>query len=175
MALSNIRLFTIGHSNSAFADFVALLRQYAIARVVDVRSAPYSTYCPYFCKPYFEAHLFSEFGIEYQFYGHVLGGRRPEVRQLADVDVPIPPEISNALTELLDMASAIRIALMCGEENPYKCHRHMILAKRLFQPDFGEARHLHIGIWHIRGDGTLEDASSTHGEKQLAFSFGKVR
>lgn len=171
MVSSNIRLFTIGHSNYAFANFVALLQQHAIARVVDVRSAPYSKYCPHFCKPYFEEHLLPEYGIHYQFYGHVLGGRRPEVRQLADVGTSLPQDVAKALTELLRLASDFRIALMCGEENPYKCHRHMILARRLLQPDFLHPRNLRIDIWHIRGNGSLENASPVFKNEQIAFSF----
>jgi uncharacterized protein (DUF488 family) len=170
MALSDIRLFTIGHSNYAFADFVALLRQHAIARVVDIRSAPYSKYCPHFCKPYFEEHLFSEFGIEYQFYGHVLGGRRPDVRQLSDTNVSLPQDVLKALAELLHLASDSRIALMCGEENPYTCHRHMILAKRLLQQDFKAIHGIELlEIWHIRGDGSIELA--VHREEQMVLPF----
>jgi len=171
MVSSNIRLFTIGHSNYAFANFAALLQQHAIEHVVDVRSAPYSKYCPHFCRPYFEEHLFPEYGIHYQFYGHVLGGRRPEVRQLADTNVPLPQDVLQALDELLYLASDSRIVLMCGEENPDKCHRHLILARRLLQPDFLHPRNPPIDIWHIRGDSSLENASTVFEKEQIAFSF----
>ena len=39
------------------------------------------------------------------------------------------------------------IALMCAEEDPFKCHRHLLIAKEL------ELKR-HIPVWHIRSGNT---------------------
>src|ERR1700684_3999581 len=41
-------VFTVGHSNRTWSDFLALLRAHGIQRVVDVRSIPRSRHNPQF-------------------------------------------------------------------------------------------------------------------------------
>ena len=41
-------LFTIGHSNLALGDFLALLQQHGIDTVADVRTTPRSRWVPHF-------------------------------------------------------------------------------------------------------------------------------
>ena len=47
-ARPNDILWTIGHSNHPLETFLALLRRHEIEVLVDVRSSPYSGYCPHF-------------------------------------------------------------------------------------------------------------------------------
>jgi uncharacterized protein (DUF488 family) len=55
-----------------------------------------------------------------------------------------------------------RAALMCSEEDPRECHRHLLISRVL------QARG--IAVVHIRGDGTLttsDDLEARHGARQL--------
>jgi hypothetical protein len=67
-------LYTIGHSNHTIEDFIALLKRYGVTCIADVRSAPYSRYCPQFNKGALAASLQAA-GITYMFLGKELGAR----------------------------------------------------------------------------------------------------
>jgi uncharacterized protein (DUF488 family) len=67
-------LFTIGHSDLALEDFLALLQRHAIDTVADVRTVPRSRYVPQFSAgPLREA--LDRCAIGYLPLGHELGGR----------------------------------------------------------------------------------------------------
>src|SRR5438067_4654884 len=70
----NPLVFTVGHSNWPFPDFVRLLKGAGIDLVLDVRSRPASGRNPHFSQPVFETMLREE-GIGYAFRGDELGGR----------------------------------------------------------------------------------------------------
>ena len=59
-------LFSIGHSNMEMEEFVELLGSHQIAVLADVRSAPYSSYSPWFGKRDLEGRL-TKAGIRYVF------------------------------------------------------------------------------------------------------------
>jgi len=42
------------------------------------------------------------------------------------------------------------IALMCAEENPFKCHRHLLIANELEL----NRNVPNVPVWHIRSDGS---------------------
>ena len=67
-------LYTIGHSNHDAERFIELLRAHGIEAVCDVRSRPYSQYCPQFNREALEATL-RQAGIRYVFFGRVFGAR----------------------------------------------------------------------------------------------------
>src|SRR4051812_42198034 len=67
-------LYTIGHSNHDTDHFLSLLRRHEIDVVCDVRSSPYSQYCPQFNRETLEATL-RQAGIIYEFFGSELGAR----------------------------------------------------------------------------------------------------
>src|SRR5437588_11875636 len=67
-------LYTIGHSNHELERFVALLSMHRIDAVCDVRSHPYSQYCPQFNRETLAASL-REAGIRYVFFGTEFGAR----------------------------------------------------------------------------------------------------
>ncbi|TDI68253.1 MAG: DUF488 domain-containing protein, partial [Alphaproteobacteria bacterium] len=68
MAQGKRSIFTIGHSTHPLEIFVALLLKHKVSVVADVRSAPYSRYCPQFNKDDLE-RSFKEHGIKYVFMG----------------------------------------------------------------------------------------------------------
>jgi hypothetical protein len=47
---NNIRVFTIGHSNRKWSDFISILKENNVDLLVDVRRYPGSRVCPQFNK-----------------------------------------------------------------------------------------------------------------------------
>jgi len=148
---SNI-LYTIGHSNHTIENFISLLQRYGITAVADVRSAPYSRYCPQFNKDALAAALQAA-GIAYMFLGKELGARPNDsscyeggcvdFQRLAKRE-----EFKRGLECLLADTSRYRIALMCAEKDPLRCHRAILVAKYLKQD---------LCIKHILANGNIED------------------
>nr|NIP66581.1 DUF488 family protein [Candidatus Bathyarchaeota archaeon]NIR15021.1 DUF488 family protein [Desulfobacterales bacterium]NIU81219.1 DUF488 family protein [Candidatus Bathyarchaeota archaeon]NIV67354.1 DUF488 family protein [Candidatus Bathyarchaeota archaeon]NIW34451.1 DUF488 family protein [Candidatus Bathyarchaeota archaeon] len=64
----------------------------------------------------------------------------------------------SGIKELIDVASRLRTAIVCSEENPYHCHRHKLITQTLLE--------MGIEVIHIRRDGSLEKAERA--EKQLS-------
>jgi uncharacterized protein (DUF488 family) len=58
--------------------------------------------------------------------------------------------------DLIKLAKGANIAIMCSEENPVRCHRNLLVGRRLLE--------LGIKVYHIRKDG-LEEAKF---DKQLS-------
>ena len=146
-------IFTIGHSNQTSDDFVALLGVHAIEVVVDVRSRPYSRYAPQFNSDQLKASLPAA-GVKYLFLGKELGGR-PDSLDYYDAEgyvlydrVARAPFFLAGLARLETGMQRYRVAMMCSEEDPAGCHRHLLIARVL------EGRG--IAVRHIRGDGRLQ-------------------
>src|SRR5438477_11569674 len=72
-----LRVLTIGHSNFAPGEFLALLKLHGVQVVVDVRSAPYSRFAPQFNRATLAASL-GNVRIEPRRAGDYLGGRPPD-------------------------------------------------------------------------------------------------
>jgi uncharacterized protein (DUF488 family) len=67
-------VYTIGHSAHPYDKFAGNLEQNKIEVLVDVRSSPYSKYCPQFDRELMSRNL-QESGMKYLFLGSELGGR----------------------------------------------------------------------------------------------------
>jgi uncharacterized protein (DUF488 family) len=161
-----IELFTIGHSNLAGKDFVATLRDHEIAKVVDVRSTPYSQYAPQFNRLDLAQSL-SNAGIEYEFAGESLGGRPSDPSCYKNGQLPPPKADFLALVDydavatrswyldgierLIESATKSKTAIMCSEEDPSRCHRHHLIAQTLLEG--------FVRVWHIRKSGECEPAT----------------
>src|SRR5437773_3765785 len=158
-------VFTIGHSNLAFARFAALLRQHGIQAVADVRSSPYSQYNPQFSRESLQRDL-REQGVSYVFLGEELGARRSEpecyVNGRADYSlIAETPAFKRGLDRIAQGAAKMRVAMMCAEKDPLDCHRCVLVSPRL--------RDREIEVWHIFSDGSLE--SQAQAERRLAQLF----
>jgi uncharacterized protein (DUF488 family) len=150
-------LYTIGHSNHTIEKFVDLLKQHKIEVVADVRSAPYSRYCPQFNKDILAARLEAA-GVGYMFLGKELGGRPddPCCYENGRVNFQLVAErkeFREGLQRLLAEALKYRVAIMCAEKDPLDCHRTILVCRSLK----GES----IQIKHILGDGGIEDHCDT--------------
>jgi uncharacterized protein (DUF488 family) len=149
-------LLTVGHSNHDLVHYLALLRTHEVQCIADVRSWPASRYTPWFDRqPLLEA--LDGAGVRYVFLGHELGGR-PEEKHLYDEGghvrydaVASSKVFARGLERLRRGTEALRIAVMCAEENPAHCHRRLLVGRVLFEQG--------TRILHIRGDGRLEPES----------------
>ncbi|MCC6489723.1 MAG: DUF488 domain-containing protein [Candidatus Hydrogenedentes bacterium] len=145
-------LYTIGHSNHSILHLLDLLRMHGIVTVADVRSRPYSRHCPQFNRDALCKELAAH-GIDYVFLGRELGGKPDNPECYATDGKPDYPRMAQrpAFREGLDRVKRLmkdaKIAILCAEEDPSKCHRLHLIAKVLS----GEGVH----IEHIRGDGSL--------------------
>ena len=122
MVESKSILYTIGHSNHTIENFIALLKRYGVTCIADVRSAPYSRYCPQFNKDTLAANLQAA-GITYMFLGRELGARPDDpccykggfvnFQEIAKRE-----EFKRGIERLLADISKHRVALMCAEKDP---------------------------------------------------------
>ncbi len=158
------RLWTIGHSNRGFAEFLDLLQAHGIRLVADVRSWPGSRRHPQFGRVALERGL-EAVGIAYR---HLpgLGGRRgpqalgtpspngfwevPGFRNYADY--ALTPAFAEALEELIALGRAQPTAILCAEAHPSRCHRRIITDHLLARG---------IEVVHILDAGRSEPAEMT--------------
>ena len=149
-----VELWSIGHSNHAPERFVELLQQHGIEAVVDVRSQPYSRFSPHFGQARLR-QLLANVAIGYVFLGRELGGRPPEP-ELYDDDGKVlygqltqTERFAEGLQCLLDGAAKQRVAMMCSEEDPARCHRWLLITRALLEGDVPPT------VIHIGGHGRL--------------------
>jgi uncharacterized protein (DUF488 family) len=127
--------FTIGHSTRPIEEFVSMLVAHEISRLVDVRTIPRSRTNPQFNKDVLPAsHKKAKIA-----YVHVpeLGGlRKPKPnspnaawRNLSFrgyADYMQTEEFANGLEKLFEWMKKDRLAIMCAEAVPWRCHRSLI-------------------------------------------------
>jgi uncharacterized protein (DUF488 family) len=128
-------VLTVGHSNRPIDEFIGLLQTHGLTRVVDIRSVPRSLHNPQFNKDTLPGSL-KVAGLSYL---HLpgLGGLRHAKRDSINIgwrnasfrgyaDYMQTPEFAENLNELIQLASHDRIAVMCAEAVPWRCHRSLI-------------------------------------------------
>lgn len=111
-------IYTIGHSNVSAEKLLERLRTYEIDRVIDVRSRPYSRWCPQFNKNQLEVVLAAD-DINYDWRGNNLGG------------LDVNTDYEKTLQWVFDRAAYESIVLMCSEASYLKCHRYSVLTPDL--------------------------------------------
>src|SRR5512139_2991205 len=67
-------LLTIGHFNLPADRFIALLKDAGVSAIIDVRSVPFSRWCPWFSSKALAARLAAN-DMAYVALGDALGGR----------------------------------------------------------------------------------------------------
>src|SRR6185437_347654 len=128
-------VLTVGHSTRTLAEFIRLLQVHDVSRVVDVRTVPRSRHNPQFNKASLPSAL-KKAGLGYT---HMpgLGGLRHAKRDSINMgwrnisfrgfaDYMQTLEFKLNLEELIQLAKQERIALMCAEAVPWRCHRSLI-------------------------------------------------
>jgi uncharacterized protein (DUF488 family) len=131
-------VWSIGHWTCPEATFVRFLRSQEIDMVVDVRASPGSTRSPQFNREPMSRWLEAA-GIGYRHLSE-LGGRRPaqavdDVQRNAGwqnssfknyADYTMTPAYQHGIERLIALASDNRVAFLCGEPMPWRCHRLII-------------------------------------------------
>ncbi len=151
-------ILTIGHSNQTLERFLALLAQHDVTAVADVRSAPYSRFCPHFNRRALSSAL-EDRGMQYLFLGRELGGRPDDSACYDDRGrvcydrVRRTERFRGGLRRLLATAASRRIALMCAEKEPLDCHRTLLIAQALDRQD--------VAVAHILAGGEVESHPRT--------------
>jgi len=131
---SNIVL-TIGHSTRTLDEFIRLLQAHDVSRVVDVRTVPRSRHNPQFNKTSLPGSL-KKVGVGYVHLSGLGGLRHAKSDSLNTgwrnasfrgyADYMQTPDFEQSLEKLIQLANKDRIALMCAEAVPWRCHRSLI-------------------------------------------------
>ena len=160
-------VLTIGHSTRTLEELIGLLHAHDVTQVVDVRTVPRSRYNPQFNKRSLPGRL-KKAGIGYV-HMPKLGGlrhtkgdsvnrgwRNASFRGFADYMQT--PEFDQGLESLIRLAKKNRIALMCAEAVPWRCHRSLLADALL-----------------VHGIRTEDIMSSTRRQVHTLTPFAKVR
>ena len=162
-------LMTIGHSNLPADRFITLLRDSKVSAVIDVRSVPFSRWCPWFSSKPLATGLAAG-GLAYLQLGEELGGR-PRDPQLyrngiADYEAMARrPEFRAGLDRIIDETRRHRVCLLCSEREPLDCHRCLLVGRALAERG--------VTPGHIRADGTIEPHAVTE-QRLLKLAGGEA-
>lgn len=128
-------IFTLGHSTLPIERFIALLRSYGIERLVDIRTVPRSRHNPQFNDTALAGTL-AAVQIEYVSM-RSLGGLRHARKDSPNTgwrnasfrgyaDYMQTEAFQAALDVLIGMSREKRVAIMCAEAVPWRCHRSLV-------------------------------------------------
>ena len=126
---------TIGHSNRPIEEFIDLLRQNQVECVVDIRTVPKSRHNPQFGQDQLPASLAAA-SIAYRYVGGLGGLRHPHKDSINTgwrnrsfqgyADYMQTDEFRQNVDFVEELAGDTRLALMCAESVPWRCHRSMV-------------------------------------------------
>ena len=128
-------VLTVGHSTRPIEGFLELLKAHRVTQLVDVRTVPRSRHNPQFNQDELRASL-KRAGIGYA-HAPGLGGFRRHAPDSPNAgwrnlsfrgyaDYMQTPDFDAELRNLLELARTDRVALMCAEAVPWRCHRSLI-------------------------------------------------
>ncbi len=128
-------IYTIGHSTRPADEFLTILRAFEIAAVVDIRTVPRSRHNPQFDQAELKSFL-DEHHIGYVHLAALGGLRRARKDSINTgwknasfrgyADYMQTPEFARAVEELMTMAAAQQVVIMCAEAVPWRCHRSLV-------------------------------------------------
>ena len=128
-------VLTVGHSTRSLDELVALLQEHGVEAVADVRTAPGSRRLPHFSRPALAA-LLPPRGLDYVHLPELGGFRRPRPDSPNDgwqnrsfrgyADYMWTAEWLKGLERLVALAADRKVAAMCAEALPWRCHRSLI-------------------------------------------------
>ena len=176
------KIYTVGHSNQSFDEFMQLITPYKIDCIIDVRSIPYSKYTPQFNSEQIKAQL-NKHGILYAHFGKEFGARRTdcltnvEIKKKGNIEIKSQVNFEMGIftenflygTERLKKAlsQGRNISLMCSEANPLECHRFSFLSRYFHEKGY-DIRHI------IRNEISGEACLKSHEELEIEMIMGYV-
>ena len=147
-----MRIYTVGHSNLEFDEFVEMLEASGVRAIVDVRKLPGSRKYPWFNDDHLIEHL-PKHGISYSRNEGLTGRRNVSKTVLFEVnanwrnrsfhnyaDHALGDEFADALETLRSNAEDAPTAIMCSEAVWWRCHRRIIADHLIAHGD--EVRHI---------------------------------
>jgi uncharacterized protein (DUF488 family) len=128
-------IFTVGHSTLPIERFVGLLHAYGIETLTDIRTVPRSRHNPQFNGDALADALKPE-NIEYVLLP-ALGGLRHARKDSPNTgwrntsfrgyaDYMQTEAFEEGLATLIHMSRQKRVAIMCAEAVPWRCHRSLV-------------------------------------------------
>lgn len=128
-------ILTIGHSTRSIEDFIALLEAHGAEQLIDIRTVPRSRTNPQFNREALPKAL-ERAGISYLHMPALGGLRRPRPDSVNTAwrnagfrgyaDYMQTPEFARALEKLIELGREKRVAIMCAESVPWRCHRSLV-------------------------------------------------
>ena len=128
-------VLTIGHSTRPIGEFLAMLQAHGVTRLADVRTIPRSRFNPQFNTAALKRSLRGA-GIAYVHLPELGGLRHPHADSAnlgwrnssfrGYADYMQTEEFAEALAGLIRIAASDRVAMMCAEAVPWRCHRSLI-------------------------------------------------
>lgn len=128
-------VFTLGHSTLPIERFLSLLNTYGIERLVDIRTVPASRHNPQFKSDALAASLAAAH-IGYLHMAALGGLRRPRKDSPTTgwrndgfrgyADYMQTEAFRDALEALVRLSRQQRVAIMCAEAVPWRCHRSLV-------------------------------------------------
>lgn len=128
-------MLTIGHSNRPLEQFLEMLAAHRVELLVDIRTVPRSRHNPQFNQESLPQSLEAA-GIGYRHIpglgglrharkdSHNTGWRNLSFRGYADYMQTA--EFQRHLEELIRLEGERRVAIMCAEAVPWRCHRSLV-------------------------------------------------
>lgn len=128
-------IYTIGHSTRPIEEFTAILQEYKIRQLVDIRTIPRSRRNPQYGQENLEKSL-SRVGIDY-IHMKSLGGLRPAVKNTKNLgwenqsfqnyaDYMQSSDFKKGVDELKNLSKDKLTVMMCAEAVPWRCHRRLV-------------------------------------------------
>ena len=132
---SGCKVLTVGHSTRPIEAFLELLAGHGVTQLIDVRTVPRSRHNPQFNEDALPISLAAA-NIGYA-HASGLGGFRPTTvdspnagwRNLSFrgyADYMQTTDFAANLASVIELARTDRVALMCAEAVPWRCHRSLI-------------------------------------------------
>jgi uncharacterized protein (DUF488 family) len=128
-------IWSLGHSTRPIDAFLAMLTGHGIDRLADIRTIPQSRRHPQFGQAAL-ARATGDAGIRYVHLPGLGGLRKPRPDSINTAwqnsgfrgyaDYMQTPAFAAAVEELLALARAERVAVMCAEAVPWRCHRQLL-------------------------------------------------
>ncbi len=130
-------VITIGHSNRSMEDYLALLKEFEVRALVDIRRFPSSRKFPHFNRGNLQEEL-SRRNIESSWLESLGGRRQGASGQVSPneglenigfrnyADHMLTEEFRSGIEGLLRIARCQRTAVMCAEKLFWSCHRRLL-------------------------------------------------